>query len=304
MMRPTRENLADLDAVVFDIPDIGARFYTYIWTLSHVLEACAETGVPLIVLDRPNPLGGDLTMAEGTILDVTRFGSFVGRAAIPIRHSLTVGELAQLWNAQQKLGAVLQVIPCTGWTRTMHWPDTGLPFVRTSPAIASYEAALLYPGVCLFEGTNLSVGRGTKLSFQAIGSPWLKAAEVVQAFNACLLPGVHLEATTVQPFLAPYTGIDCFAARLQITDSRALRPVEAGLRLLGIVIALHLQHFRWTRYPTAANPTGEGHFERLIGMAGIRETLDENPPDLADRVKAWTAVPGWQERVKDALIYA
>ena len=186
----------------------------------------------------------------------------------------------------------------------MHWPDIRLPFVQTSPAIASYEAALLYPGLCLFEATNLSVGRGTGLSFQAIAAPWLKAVEIVQAFNACDLPGVRLEATAVQPFLAPYTGVDCSAVRLQITDSRALRPVEAGLRLLGMVIALHRQHFQWTRYPTAANPTGEGHFERLIGMMSIREALDENPPDLAERVKAWTTAPGWQERVRNALIYA
>lgn len=302
-MRPARENLADLDAVVFDIPDIGARFYTYIWTLSHVLEACTNAGVPLVVLDRPNPLGGDLRMAEGPILDVARFGSFVGRAAIPLRHSLTAGELARLWNAERKPDAQLEVIPCSGWTRSMHWPDTGLPFVQPSPAIASYEAAVPYPGVCLFEATNLSVGRGTPLSFQAIGAPWLKAAEVVAVFNSLGLPGVVAEATTFTPSLPPHAAVPCSAVWFRITEPRSVRPVQAGLHLLAVTIALHRQDFRWANYPTAANPTGENHFERLIGQAGIRETLEKNPLDLAKRIEAWTSAPGWRERVQTGLLY-
>jgi uncharacterized protein YbbC (DUF1343 family) len=303
-MHPPPESLADLDAVVFDIQDIGARFYTYIWTLSHLLEACAEAGVPLVVLDRPNPLGGDLAAAEGPTLDVTRFGSFVGRAAIPIRHSLTVGELAQLWNAEWKRSANLRVVPCCGWTRAMHWPDTGLPFVQTSPAIASYESALLYPGLCLFEATNLSVGRGTSLAFQAIGAPWLKAAEVTAAFNALKLSGIRAETTTFTPSLPPYLGTSCSVVRMRLTEPCSLQPVRSGLHLLATTIATHWPDFQWASYPTVANPTGEGHFERLIGQAGIRETLESNPPDLAERIEAWTTTPGWRERVAGCLLYA
>jgi len=303
-MRPPRETFADLDAVVFDIPDIGARFYTYIWTLWHVLEACAEAGLPLVVLDRPNPLGGDLAAAEGPMLDVARFGSFVGRAAIPIRHSLTVGELVQLWYAEGKLGANLQVVPCCGWTRAMHWPDYGLPFVQTSPAIASYESALLYPGVCLFEATNFSVGRGTPLSFQAVGAPWLDAARAAQVFNALELPGVRAEATAFTPSLPPHAGTTCSAVRLLVTGPCVFRPVRTGLHLLPTMLEMHRQDFHWATYPTAANPSGAEHFERLIGKVGVREVLEENPPDLAARVKEWTAVPGCPERVKHALIYA
>ncbi len=302
-MRPPREALTDLDVVVFDIPDIGARFYTYIWTLSHVLEACAEAGVPLVVLDRPNPLGGELAAVEGPILDVNRFGSFVGRAAIPIRHSLTVGELARIWNAERKLGANLEVVPCCGWTRAMHWPDTGLPFVQTSPAIINYEAALTYPAVCLFEATNLSVGRGTPLSFQAVGAPWLNEAVIARTFNARGLPGVRAEATSFQPSLSPHANLACAAVHLCVTDPRAFQPVCAGLHLLAATIAAHRQEFRWAGYPTAANPTGEGHFERLIGLAGIRETLKENPADLPERILEWTTAPGWQQRVEEILIY-
>lgn len=302
-LRPPRASLADLDAVVFDIPDIGARFYTYIWTLSHVLEACAEAGVPLVVLDRPNPLGGDLASAEGPILDVARYGSFVGRAAIPIRHSLTTGELARLWNAEWGLGADLQVVPCSGWTRAMHWPETGLPFVQTSPAIASYAAALTYPGVCLFEATNLSVGRGTPLSFQAVGAPWLDTVMVAQAFNRVQLPGVRAEAVTMTPTVPPHPHAACAAVQLRVTEPRAFRPVSAGLHLLAAVMARHLRDFCWTVYPTAANPSGKGHFERLIGQAGVRETLEENPPSLAERIAAWTVSPGWQGRVQASLLY-
>lgn len=303
-MRPPRETLADLDAVVFDIPDIGARFYTYIWTLSYALEACAEAGVPLVVLDRPNPLGGDLTVAEGPILDAAKFGSFVGRAAIPIRHSLTAGELARLWNVEWKLGANLQIVPCSGWTRAMHWPETGLPFVQTSPAIASYESALLYPGLCLFEATNLSVGRGTNFAFQIAGAPWLDAAQLVERFNSRRLPGVIAEAHRFKPSLPPHAREPCEGVRLRVTDRKRLQPVAAGLHLLAAVIQNHPGKFCWSKYPTAANPTGEGHFERLVGRAGIREALEVNPADSDARVNEWTAAPGWQERVRDVLLYA
>lgn len=302
-MRPAREALADLDAVVFDLPDIGARFYTYIWTLSHVLEACTEARMPLIVLDRPNPLGGDIAAAEGPILDVEKFSSFIGRAAIPIRHSLTIGELARLWNAEWTLEADLRVMTCSGWTRSMHWPDTGLPFVPTSPAIASYESALLYPGLGLFEATNLSVGRGTNRAFQFIGAPWLQAEAAARHFNASALPDVTASAESFVPKLAPYPGERCAAVRLLVHEAKSFRPVSAGLNLLATVIALHPKQICWSKYPTAANPGGELHFERLIGRAGIREALELKPDDLGGQVKGWTSVPGWAERVKCCLLY-
>lgn len=302
-MRPPRDLLADLEAVGFDIPDIGARFYTYIWTLSHVLEACAEAGVPLVVLDRPNPLGGELNAAEGPILNVKKLSSFVGRAAIPIRHSLTVGELAQLWNAEGKLNAKLRVIPCAGWNRAMHWPDTGLPFVPTSPAIASYEAALCYPGVCLFEATNLSVGRGTPVSFQAVGAPWLRAEDVALRFNQVAPPGVVGEPTYFVPALAPYAGERCGAVRLVVKQPKNFRPVAAGLLLLATVMELHREEFRWAKYPTAANPAGEGHFERLVGSDAVREVWEQRPSQMRDVVKEFTAVPDWAARARAALLY-
>lgn len=303
-LRPPRETLEDLEAVVFDIPDIGARFYTYIWTLSHALEACAEAGVPLIVLDRPNPLGGDLEAAEGPLLDVARFGSFLGRAPMPIRHSLTLGELAQWWNAEWKLNARLAVIQCRGWTRAMHWPETGLPFVPTSPAIASYESAVLYPSVCLFEATNLSVGRGTDFAFQVVGAPWLKPDAVSRGLNALGLPGVQVEPFDFTPRLAPYAAVPCKGIRLCVTEAKAFRPVRTGLHVLAQIIRDLREPFRWAHYPTAANPTGEGHFERLIGQGGIRESLERGCGGWNEHIRAWTSVPAWPERVKEFLLYA
>ena len=341
-MRPPRESLGDLDAVLFDIPDIGARFYTYIWTLAHVLEACAEAGVPLIVLDRPNPLSGDLAAAEGPMLDVEKFSSFIGRAAIPIRHSLTVGELAQLWNAEWNLNAKLEVIRCEGWQRAMHWPDTGLPFVQTSPAIASYEAALLYPGLCLFEATNLSVGRGTPLAFQAVSAPWLNTVEIAARFNALALNQTASSPHPSPPFRMeervaagrerrrseiprqkaqteigqglPPTGVlarpenpnqlnSAATVRLVVNDPKVFRPVAAGLLLLATVLELHRDHFQWAKYPTAANPGGEGHFERLIGRTGTREALERGVVEVHPLVAGWTEAVGWPRRVKPFLLY-
>ena len=303
-MRPPRETLAGLDAVLFDIPDIGARFYTYIWTLSHVLEACAEAELPLIVLDRPNPLGGEMAAAEGPILDAETYSTFVGRAAIPIRHSLTVGELARLWNAEWKLNAKLNVIPCSGWKRAMRWPDTNLPFVQTSPAISSYDSALLYPGLCLFEATNLSVGRGTELPFQAVGAPWLNAQAIAKDFDLPRLRGLTADPIDFTPAQPPFVGVHCHGVRLRTEDDESARPVAVGIHLLASVLRSHRQNFRWMNYPTAANPGGEDHFERLIGRAGIREMLEASPPDLEERVKDWTATPNWEERTEGHLLYS
>lgn len=303
-IKPTRASLAGLDAVLFDIPDIGARFYTYIWTLSHVLEACAETGVPLFVLDRPNPLGGKLAAAEGPMLDPEKFSSFVGRAAIPIRHSLTAGELAQLWNAEWKLNAKLNVIPCSGWNRSMHWPDTGWPFIQTSPAIPSYESALLYPGLCLFEATNLSVGRGTELPFQVIGAPWLNTQAIVEEFNSQAVHGLTAEKYDFMPAQPPFANVCCHGVRLRINDHKSTRPVAAGFHLLASVIRTNRQDFRWANYPTVANPGGEGHFEKLIGRGGVRELLDNGALDLSEHIKNWTSTPGWLERTRRFLLYS
>jgi uncharacterized protein YbbC (DUF1343 family) len=172
---PSGEQLADLDVVLFDIPDVGARFYTYAWTLFHLLHACAAVGVPLVVLDRPNPLGGVLEAAEGPLLEEA-CRSFIGNDIIPVRHALTLGELARLWQAERVPSVSLDVIACEGWAATRGWPATGCAWVPTSPAMPHFDSAVWYPGTCLFEATNVSVARGTDAPFACIGAPWLDAA--------------------------------------------------------------------------------------------------------------------------------
>lgn len=303
--RPTPAMLADLDLLLFDIPDVGVRFYTYIWTLSYVMEACAAVGLPLWVLDRPNPLGGELTAAEGPMLDEATVASFVGRWSMPVRHSLTIGELANLWNGERQLGVDLMVIPSTGWTRAQLWSATGLPFVPTSPAMPDFDAALLYPGTCFFEGTNLSEGRGTATPFRVVGAPWLQAQTVVDHFNAQALPGIVARAVQFTPLSSKHTGELCQGVMLHVLAAPALRPVAAGLQLLAIIIALHPQDFTWLPYPTAANGPGYGHFDLLSGRLDLRSALATLDPATANHtIRQWTVATDWAQRVQPYLCYA
>ena len=301
--RPTPAMLTDLDLLLFDIPDIGARFYTYIWTLSHVMEACAEAGLPLWVLDRPNPLGGELTQAEGPSLDEAHISTFVGRWAMPIRHSLTVGELARVWNGERQLGVDLTVVPLENWQRSQMWPALGLPFVPASPAMPSYETALLYPGTCLFEGTNLSEGRGTSTPFRTIGAPWLDSYRVANQFNQLQLPGVVANAVQFTPTAGKYANQLCQGVMLHPLDEQRFRPVSTGLHLLAAIMHQNPSEFQWLPYPSAANGPGYGHFDRLIGQVAIREALQSAPSDVAKLVDQWTQSGQWAEVVQPYLLY-
>lgn len=301
--RPTPAQLATLDLLLFDIPDIGTRFYTYSWTLSHVMEACAEVGLPLWVLDRPNPLGGDLRQAEGPILDEAQISTFVGRWAMPIRHSLTLGELARLWNGERRLGVDLTVIPVAGWRRDQLWSALGLPFVPTSPAMPNAETALIYPGTCLFEGTNLSEGRGTSTPFRVIGATWLDGWAVADALNAQNLPGVVARAVPFTPAASKYAGQLCQGVMLHVLDDYAFQAVTTGLHLLATVIRQHPRHFQWLPYPTAVNAAGHGHFDRLIGNVSIREALQRAGNDINVLIPQWTTPKAWTTLVQPYLLY-
>jgi uncharacterized protein YbbC (DUF1343 family) len=289
--------------VLFDVPDVGARFYTYTWTLFHMMAACAELDIALVVLDRPNPLGGDLALAEGPVLDLA-CRSFVGDDAIPIRHQLTLGEMAQYWKREHFGGIDLRVVMCEGWSRAMRWPGTTLPWVPTSPAMPSYESTQLYPGLCLFEATNLSVARGTDAPFQQVGAPWLDVPAVLTDLARRIPKGVEFSEVTFTPGAAPYIGEPCKGIRVRVTNDGAMRPVALGLLLLAAIATTHRLRFQWARYPTATNPSGNGHFERLIGRNDIRRRYDASPGDInADTVRAWTDAGDWAERVGPALLY-
>jgi len=302
-MQPELTMLEGLDGVLVDLPDIGARFYTFIWSMSHMLEACGLAGVPVWVLDRPNPIGGNLAAAEGPTLDVDHCASFLGRWAMPIRHSLSIGELARLWNHEQCLNVELHVVAAAGWNRMDHCPATGVPFVPTSPAMASYQSALLYPGLCLFEATNVSVGRGTSRPFEQIGAPWIDPSAIHAALTEMQLPGVESERVTFTPSIAPYVGERCHGVRLKPTDAEHFRPVAAGLWLLGWIIRHSQDGFEWTRYPTAANPTGDRHMALLLGRRDIAGLLEDPDRPLLQMIHSATAVPDWRGRVEPHLVY-
>ncbi|HWQ91681.1 MAG TPA: DUF1343 domain-containing protein [Clostridia bacterium] len=301
--RPNRADLAGLDAIVFDIPDIGVRFYTYLWTLFHLLEACADSNLPLVLLDRPNPLGGEPGWAEGPLLDVQQCGSFLGRAPIPIRHSLTFGELAGFLNDCARLNVSLKIIRCGGWHRAMHWPDTQLPFVPTSPAIRSYHSTLFYPGLCFFEATNLSVGRGTAIPFQAIGAPWLRAEAVCEQFNALGLEGVQAREDAFVPDQSLHAGQACGSVRLVAQAPKQLRPAAIGLHLLSIVTRLHPDEFHWTTYPTAANPTGVRHLDYLIGNGTVVQALRDSSLVSKAEIARWTDCGDWGRMTRPFWLY-
>lgn len=303
---PDPESLRDLDAVLFDLQDVGARPYTFAWTMTHLIDACAAVRIPVIVLDRPNPLGGALGSVEGPVLEPAHC-SFLGRHSLPLRHALTLGELARLWQRERRPAADVRVIACHGWTRDLLWPATGLSWTPPSPGLPAWDAALLYPGLVLCEGTNLSVGRGTSHSFQAVGAPWLEPAAVIGRMEERVLPGLAFEATTFTPTTGPYAGSECHGVALFALDPGEVRPVSAALSLLADIASEHPRELRWTAYPTAANASGEGHFERLAGTRGARLAIEKAmtgdgavTPAVLARL---TASPGWADRWQAARIY-
>ncbi len=302
-IRPSRAVLADIELLLVDLQDVGTRFYTYIWTFSHVLEACAEIGVPVWVLDRPNPLGGDLDATEGPIFDESITAGLVGRWAVPIRHSLTIGELARLWNYERSIGADLRVIEMRGWHRSTRWWGLGLPFVPPSPAMPSYETAALYPGTGLLEGLNVNEGRGTTTPFQMAGAPWMCGSALAEALNDLRLAGVIARPVEYTPSSGRYAGRRCSGVMLRVTNDSAFRPVALGFHLIALIWRLHPKRCAWASYPTATNPTGRDHFKRLVGRSDVAPVLQRPPVDLRDQVSHWTEAPEWSSRTSSHLLY-
>ena len=276
--RPTREMLADVDVIVADLPDVGVRFYTYLWTLTHVMEAAAERGLPLIVLDRPNPLGGQ-TVAGPSLQP--GFESFVGRWPIPVRHGMTLGELARYFNATRDIDADLTIIAAQGWRRSIWWDQTGLPWVPPSPALPTLEAVWVYPGTCLLEGTNLSEGRGTSLPFQIVGAPWIgdedtpTARELAKALNELHLPGVRFRPIHFTPCAGKWAGQLCRGVQIHVLDRTRLEPIATGLYLIATIRALYPRRFQWRPTSWEGRPP---HFDLLVGNAWIRQALEAGRP--------------------------
>lgn len=269
---PTPAMLAGLDVLLFDVQDVGARYYTFIGSLVYLLQGAARAGLPAIVLDRPNPIDG-LTV-EGPPV-APGLESFVGMLPIPIRHGLTLGEVARYANAEQGIGADLTVIEMQGWRRGMWFDDTGLPWVPTSPNMPHLTAATLYPGTCLIEGTNLSEGRGTALPFELCGAPWLDGYRLAEALNALDLAGARFRPAHFAPTASKHAGQVCGGVQLHITDRQALRPVAAGLHLIAACRAQDPQRFEFLPSSWEGHPP---HFDLLAGSPRVRAGLEAGVP--------------------------
>ncbi|MBM4381170.1 MAG: DUF1343 domain-containing protein, partial [Deltaproteobacteria bacterium] len=273
-LSPRPEWLTGLDALVFDIQDVGARYYTYVYTLALAMKAAAKAGIPFYVLDRPNPIGGDLV--EGNLVG-EGFRSFVGLYALPNRHGMTAGELARIFNAEERMGAELHVVPCEGWTRRMRWRDTGLHFVPPSPNMPTPDTALVYPGMCLGEGTNVSEGRGTCRPFEQFGAPWLRPDAVADALNAEGLPGVRFRACSFTPTFDKFLGQSCGGAFIHVTDERAFRPLLTGIAVFRAARQLGSGNFQW-RADAYEFVEDVPAFDLLCGTETVRRGLESGAP--------------------------
>ena len=269
---PTPEMLKNVDVLVYDLQEVGGRTWTYVSTMALSMQAAKRKGIPFVVLDRPNPIGGEIV--EGALLD-TAYRTFVGMYPIPARHGLTVGELAKLFNEEHGIGAELIVIPAANWKRSQWMDDTGLPWVNPSPNLRSHAALMSYPGSVYFEGTNLTEGRGTDRPFEQIGAGWLNARSVADSMNAKGLPGVRFEAITmpVIPTAAKWKGDTIPAIRFVVTDKRAYRPVRTSLLLIDEIKRQHPRDFRWG--PTIDRLTGSDKVRLAIDAGRLGPLLEE-----------------------------
>jgi uncharacterized protein YbbC (DUF1343 family) len=279
---PSDDALAQVDLLVFDMQDVGARFYTYISTLYYVLVSAARVGVPVTVLDRPNPITGTIT--EGPTLE-PEFSSFVGIAPIPLRYGLTIGELARFFAAHFELDIELTVVPMADWRRELWFDETGLPWVPTSPAIPHLSTAILYPGLCLLEGTNLTEGRGTPLPFEICGAPWLDGHALAARLNALALPGVRFRPLHFVPANGSrYGGQLCGGVQVHVLDRAQCRPLTVGLHLIAAVKTLCPAEFGWRE------TSWEGkhpHFDLLMGTDRARDMLD-GAEDIDALIEEWS----------------
>ena len=268
-LRPRPDQLDGLDLLVFDIQDVGARYYTYQATMMLCMEAAAEAGLGFVVLDRPNPIGG--VAVEGPRLR-PGFESFCGLHDLAVRHGMTVGELALLFRAERKLDLELEVVPCHGWRRSTPFRETGLPWVYPSPNMPTPETALVYPGMCLLEGTNLSEGRGTTRPFELYGAPWLDAVRLAEDLARERLPGVLFRPVSFVPTWDKHAGVRCHGVELHVTDAERFRPFRTGLAAV-----LHARRQDRVRFAWRTDPyefvSGVLAFDLLCGSSREREAI-------------------------------
>jgi uncharacterized protein YbbC (DUF1343 family) len=299
--KPTVEMLKNIDVLVFDIQDVGARFYTYIYTMALAMEAVGEQEKPFIVLDRPNIINGETV--EGNILE-KEFATFVGLYPIPVRYGMTVGELATMFNEEGWLAngvkADLTVISLKNWHRKLWYDQTGLKFVKPSPNIPDLNSATIYPGTCLIEGTNASEGRGTESPFQVIGAPWIEPAKLAIQLNALNLPGVVFQDTSFTPVSIAGASLNpkhkdkqCFGVRIRVTDRERFQPYRTGIHIVNTIYQMYPDSLQWRIR----------HFDRLCGSASVRQAIIEGK-EIEELSKAWqTQLNEFLKIRKKYLIY-
>ncbi len=295
-LAPTSEDLRDVDLVLFDIPDVGCRFYTYLWTMTYAMEACAEKNKAIIVLDRPNPIGAQLSKAEGPFLDEQTCSSFIGRWNIPIKHSCTLGELALYFAATKIKGLSVDIIKVQQYKRNQTAINDFF-FTPTSPAIQQIETAMLYPGTGLLEGINVNEGRGTSQPFQLCGAPWMKNEELKQSMEQQQHTGIAFTTTIYKPAAGIYEGETCRGLQLHITDANIFSAVKTGIALLQTIIQLHPQQVEERLYRTNANPTGIAHLDKLLGIQHAFTKLQQG------YYVETNIAAEWEQTMKPYLLY-
>jgi len=294
---PTAKMLEGLDVLVIDLQDVGSRIYTFIYTMANCLIAARKHGVKAIVCDRPNPIGG--ADVEGPML-VKGYESFVGQYPIPMRHGMTIGELANLFNAEFALGADLEVIGIEGWTRGMYFDITGLPWVMPSPNMPTLDTAIVYPGTVLFEGTNVSEGRGTTRPFELTGAPWPIAERFAEQLNALKLDGVLFRPAVFEPTFQKHARTTCAGAQMHVLDRRTFRPVEAGVALIKAYRDAGPDKFAWRQPPYEYEHT-KMPIDILAGSSELREQI-ESGMSAREISRSWTGSVDAFKKIRDRYL--
>jgi uncharacterized protein YbbC (DUF1343 family) len=296
---PTAEMLRDVEVLVVDLQDVGTRIYTYIYTMVNCLVAARKHGITVIVCDRPNPIGG--TAVEGPML-VHGFESFVGLYPLPMRHGMTIGELARLFNEAFGIGADLEVVAMEGWSRGMYFDATGIPFVLPSPNIPTLDSCVVYPGTVLFEGTNVSEGRGTTRPFELLGAPWVDAERFADGMNALAMPGVLFRPAVIEPTFHKHAHVSCGGCQIHVLDRETFPPVEAGVALIAAFRAADPDRFRWRDPPYEYEHTLLP-IDILAGSSEMREQIEAGVP-ARDIARSWTdSVDAFKKLREGFLLY-
>jgi uncharacterized protein YbbC (DUF1343 family) len=294
--KPTPEMLSNVDVLLFDIQDVGTRFYTYIYTMALAMEAAKENNIPIIVLDRPNPISGN--KVEGPVLE-DKYSSFIGEYPIPVRHGMTVGELAKLFNSEFGIGADLTVVEMEGWKRNMYYDDTPLEWVLPSPNMPTLETAVVYPGAALIEGTNVSEGRGTTKPFELIGAPFINSDNLAAKLNSYKLPGVTFRAASFIPTFSKHANVLSHGIQIHVTDRNSYKPFETGLYIVKTIHDMYPNDFQF-RTPSAA---GISFFDNLVGNGSIRAAIEAGK-SVEEMKAAWqTGLEEFNEIREKYLLY-